>query len=245
MSLFPTVLSFPLLPLLSHAPPLLCWCGRKCKERPMELVFVIDSSESVGPGNFLIIKDFVNAVVDKVTVGDNATRVGLVLYSLEVRLEFGLNRYRTQHEIGQAINRMPYLGEGTYTGTAIRKAVQEGFRGARPSVKRVAIVITDGQTDKREPIKLDMAVREAHAGMVISLAVIGGPPQCRRIWYFTQADWQGLQAAIKLLDWSPISTFFDINSSWEFFQINLLSRVRRFIPSRLQLSFPSLPPMVH
>ncbi len=53
------------------------------------------------------------------------------------------------------------MGEGTNTGTAIRKATQEAFYSARNGVRKVAIVITDGQTDKREPVKLDMAVREA------------------------------------------------------------------------------------
>ncbi len=78
----------------------------------------------------------------------------------------------------------------------------------------------------------------------ISLAVIREPPQRRRVWHFTQAEWQGLQAAIKHLDWSPVSTFSDINSSWEFFQRNLLSLMHRFIPSHLQLSDPSSHPWV-
>ena len=78
----------------------------------------------------------------------------------------------------------------------------------------------------------------------ISLAVIREPPQCRRVWHFTQADWQGLQAAIKLLHWSPIATFSNITSSREFFQRNLLSLMHRFIPSRLQLSEPSSHPVV-
>ncbi|XP_058246793.1 collagen, type XXVIII, alpha 2a isoform X4 [Hemibagrus wyckioides] len=144
----------------------ICGCGIKCKERPMELVFVIDSSESVGPENFEIIKDFVIALVDRITVGRNATRVGLVLYSLDVHLEFNLARYMTKQDVKQAIRKMPYMGEGTYTGTAIRKATQEAFYSARNGVSKVAIVITDGQADKREPVKLDMAVREAHAANI-------------------------------------------------------------------------------
>ncbi|XP_053352570.1 collagen, type XXVIII, alpha 2a [Clarias gariepinus] len=144
----------------------ICGCGIKCKERPMELVFVIDSSESVGPENFEIIKDFVTALVDRITVGRNATRIGLVLYSLDVHLEFNLARYMTKQDVKQAIRKMPYMGEGTYTGTAIRKATQEAFYSARNGVRKVAIVITDGQTDKRESVKLDMAVREAHAANI-------------------------------------------------------------------------------
>lgn len=137
----------------------------------MELVFVIDSSESVGPENFEIIKDFVNALVDRVTVGRNATRIGLVLYSLEVKLVFNLARYVTKQDIKQAIRNIPYMGEGTYTGTAIRKATQEAFYSSRIGVSKVAIVITDGQTDKREPVKLDIAVREAHAANIEMFAL--------------------------------------------------------------------------
>ncbi|XP_042260506.1 collagen alpha-1(XXVIII) chain-like isoform X2 [Thunnus maccoyii] len=149
----------------------ICGCGIKCKERPMELVFVIDSSESVGPENFEIIKDFVNALVDRVTVGRNATRIGLVLYSLEVKLVFNLARYVSKQDIKQAIRNIPYMGEGTHTGTAIRKATQEAFYSSRVGVSKVAIVITDGQTDKREPVKLDLAVREAHAANIEMFAL--------------------------------------------------------------------------
>ncbi|CAB1327873.1 unnamed protein product [Coregonus sp. 'balchen'] len=144
----------------------ICGCGIKCKVRPMELVFVIDSSESVGPENFEIIKDFVAALVDRVTVGRNATRIGLVLYSLEVKLEFNLARYMNNQDVKQAIRNIPYIGEGTHTGTAIRKATQDAFYSSRKGVSKVAIVITDGQTDKREPVKLDIAVREAHAANI-------------------------------------------------------------------------------
>ncbi|KAL6115508.1 uncharacterized protein ACO6RY_00333 [Pungitius sinensis] len=149
----------------------ICGCGIKCKEKPMELVFVIDSSESVGPENYEIIKDFVNALVDRITVGRNATRIGLVVYSLEVKLVFNLARYATKQDAKQAIRNIPYMGEGTYTGTAIRKATQEAFYSSRVGVSKVAIVITDGKTDKREPVKLELAVREAHAANIEMFAL--------------------------------------------------------------------------
>ncbi|XP_063256632.1 collagen alpha-1(XXVIII) chain-like [Prinia subflava] len=149
----------------------ICGCSIKCKEIPMELVFVIDSSESVGPENFEIIKDFVTALVDRVTVGRNATRIGLVLYSSEVRLEFGLNKYPSREEVKRAIRQMQYMGEGTHTGTAIRKATQGGFSGARAGLRKAAIVLTDGPTDKREAVKLDLVVREAHAASIEMYAI--------------------------------------------------------------------------
>ena len=74
----------------------------------------------------------------------------------------------------------------------------------------------------------------------ISLAVIREPPQCRRDWHFTQADGQGLQVAMKLLDSSPFSTLTDINSSWEFFQRNFLSHADS---SHHVFCYPIIPPV--
>ncbi|KAK1880619.1 Collagen alpha-1(XXVIII) chain [Dissostichus eleginoides] len=45
----------------------ICGCGLKCRQSPLELVFVIDSSESVGPENFELVKDFVITLIDRVT----------------------------------------------------------------------------------------------------------------------------------------------------------------------------------
>ena len=56
-----------------------------------------------------------------------------------------------------------------------------------------------------------------------SLAIFRELPQHQRVWQFTQADWQGLQAAIYLQDWSPLSTAPDVNSAWDFFHRNLIS----------------------
>ncbi|XP_056145785.1 collagen, type XXVIII, alpha 2a [Lampris incognitus] len=147
----------------------ICGCGTKCKERPMELVFIIDSSESVGPENFEKIKNFVSGLVDRTTVGHNATRIGLVLYSLNAHLELNLTSGMSNQDIKQAIRKMRYVGEGTYTGTAIRKATKDAF--SRNAIRKVAIVITDGQTNTKDPVRLDMAVEEAHAANIEMYAV--------------------------------------------------------------------------
>uniref|UniRef100_A0A4W5L1S0 VWFA domain-containing protein n=1 Tax=Hucho hucho TaxID=62062 RepID=A0A4W5L1S0_9TELE len=56
-------------------------CGLKCRESSLELAFVIDSSESVGPENFEVVKDFVNALIEHVSVNCEASRIGVILYS--------------------------------------------------------------------------------------------------------------------------------------------------------------------
>ncbi|XP_015213641.2 collagen alpha-1(XXVIII) chain [Lepisosteus oculatus] len=149
----------------------ICGCGVKCRESPLELVFVIDSSESVGPDNFNVVKDFVNALIDRVSVSRDASRIGVVLYSHINVVVASLHQQLSQEEVKAAVRKMTYLGEGTYTGSAIKQANQI-FQASRPGVRKVAIVITDGQADKRDSVKLEVVVRESHATN-IEMFVIG------------------------------------------------------------------------
>ncbi|XP_015256288.1 PREDICTED: collagen alpha-1(XXVIII) chain-like [Cyprinodon variegatus] len=149
----------------------ICNCSKACHQKPLELVFVIDSSESVGPQNFNVIKDFVNSVVDRTTVSPNATRVGVVLYSNSNLVVLSLEEEATGDEVKSEVRAMTYLGEGTYTGSAIEKAFQV-FEAARTDVRKVAIIITDGQTDMRDAVSLESAVTKAKDSNV-EMFVIG------------------------------------------------------------------------
>nr|XP_033495873.1 collagen, type XXVIII, alpha 1b isoform X3 [Epinephelus lanceolatus] len=149
----------------------ICSCGVTCRQTPLELVFVIDSSESVGPDNFNVIKDFVNALIDRASVSRDTTRVGVVLYSHINMVVASLRQEATRDEIKSAVRSMTYLGEGTFTGSAIQQANQV-FKAARAGVRKVAIIITDGQADKRDTVSLERAVSEAQ-GSNIETFVIG------------------------------------------------------------------------
>lgn len=137
-------------------------CGLKCLAGPLELVFVIDSSESVGPENFEVVKDFVNALIDRVTVSQDTSQIGVVLFSHVNMVVVSLEQQPSQEEIKAAVSRMPYLGEGTFTGSAIHRANQL-FRASRPGVRKVAVVLTDGQADPRDVMQFEETAMEAHA----------------------------------------------------------------------------------
>uniref|UniRef100_A0A3P9MX68 VWFA domain-containing protein n=1 Tax=Poecilia reticulata TaxID=8081 RepID=A0A3P9MX68_POERE len=138
---------------------------KSCNQTALELVFVIDSSESVGPENFKVIKDLVNGVVDRTTVSWSSTRVGVVLYSNINIVVVDLKQEATADEVKTAINAMNYVGEGTYTGSAIEKANQV-FEAARPGVRKVAVIITDGQTDTRDVVSLESAILKANESQI-------------------------------------------------------------------------------
>ncbi|CAL8287989.1 unnamed protein product [Merluccius merluccius] len=150
----------------------ICSCAAvKCRQTPLELVFVIDSSESVGPEHFDVVKDFVNALVDRASVSPDATRVGVVLYSHKNQVVVSLGEEASDDRVKSAVRSMTYMGEGTYTGSAIHQA-NRLFLAARRGVRKVAIVITDGQADERDEVRLEKAVTEAQV-MGIEMFVIG------------------------------------------------------------------------
>ncbi|NXO39011.1 COSA1 protein, partial [Locustella ochotensis] len=149
----------------------ICGCGIKCRVTPLELVFVIDSSESVGPDNFDIIKTFMKTFIDKVSADHATTRIGIINFSHRVDLVSSLKQYTGKEYLKSAVDKMPYLGEGTYTASAVQEAIHL-FQAARPAVRKVAVVITDGQADTRDKVRLDTVVREAHATN-IEIFVIG------------------------------------------------------------------------
>uniref|UniRef100_A0A452ESV1 Collagen alpha-1(XXVIII) chain n=1 Tax=Capra hircus TaxID=9925 RepID=A0A452ESV1_CAPHI len=149
----------------------ICGCGRKCKETPLELLFVIDSSESVGLKNFQIIKNFVKTLTDRVALDLATTRIGIINYSHKVEEVAHLTQFSSKDDLKRAVDNMQYLGEGTYTATALH-AANRMFEAAKPGVKKVALVITDGQTDTRDEKNLTEVVRNAR-DINVEIFVIG------------------------------------------------------------------------
>lgn len=150
---------------------ILLGCGIRCRVTPLELIFVIDSSESVGPDNFNSTKTFMKTVIDEVSANHATTRIGIINFSHKVELVSSLETYTTKESLKSAVDKMLYLGEGTYTASAIKKAISL-FQAARPAVRKVALVVTDGQADNRDKVHLDLVVKEAHAAN-IEIFVIG------------------------------------------------------------------------
>ncbi|XP_072562099.1 cartilage matrix protein [Paramormyrops kingsleyae] len=145
-----------------------------CQTRPTDLVFIVDSSRSVRPSEFEQVKVFLTKVIDGLTVGPNATRVGVVNYASRVKNEVSLKTYRTKAALVKAVKRIEPLSSGTMTGLAIQFALNVAFsegEGARlhsPEISKVVIIVTDGRP--QDNVR-DVATRAREAG--IELFAIG------------------------------------------------------------------------
>ena len=58
-----------------------------------DLVFILDSSTSVGGANYDKMKDFVKKFLDSANIDNGVVRVGLLSFSISVKVEFQLNSF--------------------------------------------------------------------------------------------------------------------------------------------------------
>ncbi|XP_072555502.1 uncharacterized protein [Paramormyrops kingsleyae] len=125
--------------------------GSHCKSRPLDLVFIIDSSRSVRPAEFEKVKTFISDMVDTLEIGRDATRVAVVNYASTVQIEFLLKSHFNKADLKRAMSQIEPLSTGTMTGLAIKTAMEKVFTeesGARPrstNISKVAIIVTDGR----------------------------------------------------------------------------------------------------
>ncbi|XP_019900572.1 matrilin-4 isoform X9 [Esox lucius] len=140
------------LAALAGARPKAAGLEQKCKSGPVDLVFIIDSSRSVRPHEFETMRKFMIDIIHTLDVGMNATRVGVVQYSSQVKNEFSLKTYSKLQGMVKGINEIIPLAQGTMTGLAIRYVMNNAFtaaEGDRPNVPNVAVIVTDGRPQDR------------------------------------------------------------------------------------------------
>lgn len=70
-----------------------------CRQIPMDLVFVVDGSGSVGLDNFNKQILFMKQVTSLMTISPSDTRVSLIQYSSASQLEFGYSAYKNSCQI--------------------------------------------------------------------------------------------------------------------------------------------------
>ncbi|XP_047196684.1 collagen alpha-6(VI) chain [Hippoglossus stenolepis] len=118
-----------------------------CKDRPSDLIFLIDSSGSIDSLDYGKMKDFMKSVINKSAIRQNDVHVGIMQFSTIQKLQFKLNEYYSKEEMFKAIDDMAQIGGGTHTGEAITVVSQyfDASSGGRPDLRQTLVVVTDGE----------------------------------------------------------------------------------------------------
>lgn len=157
----------PTLPFLSPAG---------CKTVHYDLVFLLDTSSSVGKEDFEKVQQWVANLVDTFEVGPAHTRVGVVRYSDQPTTAFELGRFDSREAVKAAAGTLAYDGGHTNTGDALRYITRHSFSrqaGGRPgdrAFKQVAILLTDGRS---QDLVLEAAAAAHRAGIRIFAVGVG------------------------------------------------------------------------
>lgn len=148
--------------------------------RGLDLVFVFDSSGSVGEFNFTVEKQFAVNITNVFNIGPGATQVGAVAFSGATYFTLPLDSLLSNQAVREGLNNIPYndsdRGSSTNTSGALRTVRESLFTkkgGARPlqsAFPRVVIVITDGRSNVDQKLTIPSA-QALHRDNVVVFAV--------------------------------------------------------------------------
>ncbi|XP_060797738.1 collagen alpha-2(VI) chain isoform X2 [Neoarius graeffei] len=135
-----------------------CDCEKRCGA--LDIVFVIDSSESVGLTNFTLEKNFVISTINRLgsmakdPLSETGTRVGVVQYSHSgtfQAIQLNDSKIDSLSAFKDAVKNLEWIAGGTWTPSALKFAYDNLIRDSRRAKAKVTVVvITDGRYDPRD-----------------------------------------------------------------------------------------------
>uniref|UniRef100_A0A672IG08 VWFA domain-containing protein n=1 Tax=Salarias fasciatus TaxID=181472 RepID=A0A672IG08_SALFA len=118
-------------------------CGKE-----LDIVLVLDGSNSIYPWSS--ITDFLIRFLEKMEIGPKLSQVGIVSYGETVTHRVNLSQFDNTADLLEFVKDLPQqTGVKTMTFLGIDTARREAFmaeRGARPGVKKVMVIVTDGES---------------------------------------------------------------------------------------------------
>jgi len=128
-----------------------------CQFARADIVFLVDSSRSICAShatcsNWRSVLNFVNSIVNQLSIGNDNTRVGFVRYSSASATAnpFYLNSHFSRLAVASAVSSVPYVTGGSFVGdlvNAFQVARTQHFvpsRGDRVGAPNIIILLMNG-----------------------------------------------------------------------------------------------------
>ena len=142
----------------------------------MDIVFVIDTSRSIGSYKFQRIREFVDNITISLKLNSPESLVGIILFNNIAQIQFNLEAHINLSTLSAAINPgLPYNGSKSRDTAAalnlLLTSAQNGSLGIRNETSKIAIVITGGRSDSNYSTQL--ATAALHAANIFDVYAIG------------------------------------------------------------------------
>ena len=118
---------------------------------------MVDRTDSVGKGNFTLVKGFLIEVSNALIIDPDATHIAIILFDKypEVLNSFADSEYYSNEKVQRSIESIPLkLGRRTYIDRALKAAAElyTGQGGDRSDVPNLLILLTDGRTNPKSEL---------------------------------------------------------------------------------------------
>ncbi|XP_030610632.1 integrin alpha-M-like [Archocentrus centrarchus] len=135
-----------------------------------DIAFLLDDSSSVSGLDFQTMKTFVKNLIRSFLPSD--AQFSVTQFSRSPQVHFYFRKFSSSGSMETTIDGLNKLRGTTYTAKAIRHVVENVFtsqRGSRPNVKKVLILIIDGESHDRKD--LGGAARLAESKEIVRFAI--------------------------------------------------------------------------
>ena len=200
-----------------------------------DIVFVLDSSSSVGPPDFQKTLDFLVGMLRDANINGGNIRVGAISFSTDVHIHFYLNDHRKKKDVFKSIRAIPYILGSTNTADALQTLRTEMFNpanGDRPGVPNVAVIITDGVSNLNSERTIQEAMLTHSVGIhvfVIGIGLTGDTVELQALSTVPVEDNRFLLESFDELDEIKRAVFTQLceskKDSWATFLFNYFTKI--------------------
>ncbi|CAB3396952.1 unnamed protein product [Caenorhabditis bovis] len=86
---------------------------------PIDLMFLVDTSSSIGINNFDILKNFICEILKDVDIAPGRSRIAMVQYAQDPSVVFGFDQFYSYESVKRGVMRLNYTGGATMLSKAL------------------------------------------------------------------------------------------------------------------------------
>ena len=155
---------------------------------PLDVAFLVESSDNISPRDYQRIKDFVKEAAAYLLTNGGEQQVGVILFNSEATIRFKFGQYYSEFDFNRVIDNLPLEKGLGQIHKALHIATTELFNdvgGSRPGVQKLCIVLTN----KKQAFAEDTKVLKDAAGPLQRAGV-----RVIAIGVTSSVDWKALRA---------------------------------------------------